>query len=273
MIRRKHEPPRGVLKSTPSDARPYRHARYHPASALAPYVEHYWVVEWDLTGQQPQQAAVLPHPSVQMTFEAGRGGQIAGVMTGKFVRELKRRGRVFGVKFTPGGFRPFAAGPIADFADKTLPPEQLFGDAGSELVKEVLAHDSDADRVVRAERFLIDRRPAHLDDDLRTVSAIVYQVAEDRSLVQVRDIVDRFGLPTRKLQRLFANYVGVSPKWVIQRYRLHEAAEQLGRGEPVDHAELAHRLGYSDQAHFIRDFKALVGTSPAAYAKSVASGE
>ena len=82
------------------------------------------------------------------------------------------------------------------------------------------------------------------------------------------DLVDRYGLNKRMLQRLFARYVGVSPKWVIQRYRLNEAAEQLATGESVSQAELALNLGYSDQAHFIRDFKSIVGVSPAAYARA-----
>jgi AraC-like DNA-binding protein len=54
---------------------------------------------------------------------------------------------------------------------------------------------------------------------------------------------------------------------VIQRYRLHEAAEQLAAGATVNQFPLALDLGYSDQAHFARDFRALVGVSPAAYAK------
>ena len=73
----------------------------------------------------------------------------------------------------------------------------------------------------------------------------------------------------RMLQRLFATYVGVSPKWVIQRYRLHEAAEQLASGASISHSALALDLGYTDQAHFVHDFKAVVGTSPAAYARAV----
>jgi AraC-like DNA-binding protein len=71
----------------------------------------------------------------------------------------------------------------------------------------------------------------------------------------------------RTLQRLFSQYVGVSPKWVIKRYRLHEAADQLGAGEVVDWAKLAVDLGYFDQAHFIKDFKTIVGQTPAEYAK------
>ncbi len=60
----------------------------------------------------------------------------------------------------------------------------------------------------------------------------------------------------------------MSPKWVIQRYRLHEAAEQLAAGEPVSQPGLALSLGYSDQAHFVRDFKAIVGVTPGAYARA-----
>jgi AraC-like DNA-binding protein len=36
--------------------------------------------------------------------------------------------------------------------------------------------------------------------------------------------------------------------------------------------KLAVDLGYFDQAHFINDFKALVGTTPAAYAQQNAAG-
>jgi len=96
---------------------------------------------------------------------------------------------------------------------------------------------------------------------------MVYAIAGDRDVTKVEDLVERYGLNVRALQRLFAKYVGVSPKWVIQRYRLHEAAEQLASNSALSQIDLALSLGYSDQAHFNRDFKAVVGTSPAAYAR------
>ncbi len=43
-------------------------------------------------------------------------------------------------------------------------------------------------------------------------------------------------------------------------------AERLASG-PVDQAMLALEIGYSDQAHFIRDIKAMVGVTPAVYAR------
>jgi AraC-like DNA-binding protein len=62
--------------------------------------------------------------------------------------------------------------------------------------------------------------------------------------------------------------VGVGPKWVIQRYRLHEAAEQLKAENPPPLAALAASLDYADQSHFARDFKRVVGQSPGAFADS-----
>ena len=94
----------------------------------------------------------------------------------------------------------------------------------------------------------------------------------DREITRVADVVSRTGIGERRLQRLFAEYVGASPKWVIRRYRLHEAAERLAEDVDVDLAALALDLGYFDQAHFARDFRAIVGRPPASYARNAAAG-
>ena len=79
------------------------------------------------------------------------------------------------------------------------------------------------------------------------------------------------GTTVRALQRLFQEYVGVSPKWVLRRFRIHEAAERLAAGARIDAAAFASECGYFDQAHFIRDFKAQVGRTPGEYAEICAS--
>jgi AraC-like DNA-binding protein len=58
--------------------------------------------------------------------------------------------------------------------------------------------------------------------------------------------------------------VGVTPKWVLQRVRLHEAADRMADGEK-DWPRLATELGYFDQSHFIKAFKAVIGLSPGDY--------
>jgi AraC-like DNA-binding protein len=96
----------------------------------------------------------------------------------------------------------------------------------------------------------------------------VAALLHDREIARVEDVAQRFGLRLRTLQRLFARYVGVSPKWVLRRYRLHEAAAALAREQERPWAEVAAELGYFDQSHFIRDFTAAIGLTPVAYAQA-----
>jgi AraC-like DNA-binding protein len=272
MIRRKTDQPRGVLKTAVSDLQRYRHERYHPAPDLALYVEHFWLVEWDLRGQAPQRAETLPHPSVHLVFEQDGRSRIRGPARAKFSVLLEEKGGVFAVKFTPGGFFPFVDVPVSRFADTTMTLREVFGAVGDELDASVLSQTSDLSRVNVIEDFLRRHRP-EFDENVQLVNEIVYAVAKDREILKVKDLVDGYGLNKRTLQRLFAKYVGVSPKWVIQRYRLHEAAEQLAAVGSVSQADLALSLGYSDQAHFVRDFRSIVGVSPAAYARAASQGE
>ena len=94
---------------------------------------------------------------------------------------------------------------------------------------------------------------------------MVARITADSSLCRVGELAAALGLPVRRLQRLFANYVGVSPKWVMRRARLQEAAMRAEQGGRVDWAELAVSLGYADQAHLTRDFTAVIGVPPARY--------
>ena len=270
MVRLKTDPPRGVLNSPPADAHRFRHERYHPSADLESSVEHYWTVEWDLRGDAPHRAETLPHPSVHMIFERDGRSRIRGPARAKFSRVLKGAGGVFAVKFTPGGFYPFVRAPVSRFSDRTVRLCDVFGADGDGLDRAVLAESADRSRIRVVEDFLRARLPG-VDQKALRATEIVYAVAKDRSILKVRDLVDRYGLTMRTLQRLLTRYVGVSPKWVIQRYRLHEAAERLAANRAVGQASVAMDLGYSDQAHFVRDFTAVVGVSPAAYARRAAA--
>lgn len=265
MIRRKTAPPRGVLKNA-ADPERTRLVRYHPSPDLEQYVEHFWLVEWDLRGQPAERVETLPHPSIHLIFERTMGGRISGIASGKFSTLLEGEGGVFAVKFTPGGFYPFVKLPISRFADSVLPVREVFGVDGERLVQDILGSREDAARIMIVENFLRGRL-SEPDENVARISRMVYAIADDRSVLKVEDLVERYGIAKRTLQRLFAKYVGATPKWVIQRYRLHEAAEQLAAGSSINQSALALSLGYSDQAHFVRDFKAIVGTSPAAYAR------
>lgn len=112
--------------------------------------------------------------------------------------------------------------------------------------------------VAAADYFLQSHIPEP-DDKADLAKELVRQALEQRDLLTVDDLARQSVIGKRTLQRLFSEYVGVSPTWVIRRYRLHEAVERLRSGERLDCAELALELGYFDQAHLINDFKSILG--------------
>jgi AraC-like DNA-binding protein len=239
--------------------------RREPSGAdLAPVVERYWCVRWDLRGRAPYEQETLPWPCVNLVLGTHRPG-VHGVYTTRFVAKLEGAGWVIGTKFRPGGFRPFVSVPLAELTDRAFPVEELFPGEGADLVREVHAAGDDARRIALVEAFLRARKPVH-DADAAVASRLVELARSEPSIRRAGDLAARANLSPRGLQRLFRVCVGVSPKWVIRRFRVHEVADRLAVGAPVDAAALALECGYFDQAHFIRDFKAQVGRTPGEYA-------
>lgn len=268
MLKSKLEPSRGVLHRQES-AKHFQISRYQPSSAIAFFVEHYWIVRWDLRGKNPYRQDVLTHPSVHLVFEK-RNTWIWGVVTGKFTRELKEKGQVLGIKFLPGAFYAFLQKPVATFTDDLLPFNEVFDDDLEVLEDTILSYESDEHMVNKAEAFLMRHLPEK-DPRIEEINQIIQCIMNEKTILKVDDLVKRFSYNKRTLQRLFRQYVGVTPKWVISRYRLHEAAEQMAAGQTENWPTLALELGYFDQAHFIRDFKAIVGQSPAEYTRSIST--
>jgi AraC-like DNA-binding protein len=168
---------------------------------------------------------------------------------------------VFGVAFRAGCFRPFLGRPVSTITDRSLPGSAVFGPS----VPRLIGDEVDA-LVATVEAFLRERVPA-VDPSAETAAGIVDRIATTPGLMRVDAVAAESGLRVRRLQRLFAEHVGVPPKWVIRRYRLREVTERLASGGAVDWARLAADLGYADQAHLSRDFAALVGEPPTRYAE------
>lgn len=257
--------PRGVLRRN-LDASRLRYGRYMPEPRHAEWVEHYWFVGWDLTGEPPLRQETLPHPNVHLVVDPSGSGAF-GVQSRRFVCDLAGRGCVFGIKFRPGGFRPFLGRPVSSIANGSVRIGEVFGADGDAYERAVLGCDDVAYCVERATRLLDAHRPAP-DAAVARVAAIVAEIAATREITTARRLAAHCGIGLRALQRLFGDYVGASPKWVINRYRLHEAVERLAAGDAVDWADLALELGYFDQAHFNRDFRKLVGRAPGAFARA-----
>ncbi|RII22127.1 transcriptional activator FtrA [Streptomyces sp. YIM 130001] len=306
-----------------------RFRRYEPAGPLRPYVDNYWLIDWDLT--EPYASHIVPHPSVNLVFQrfsegtpdfpgvvrAAVGfGEVAGVALGLFTQKLEGRGRVCGVKFRPGGFRPFAPErPVSEWTGRRVLVGEVFsgclrgglagasgensggdpgydsggydsggddggggddsghecgggseGDdpTGARAAALVLDPEDDLARVAALDAFLLTRGPRP-DPRADLAVELAERIRTDGTALRVGELSRGAGLSVRSLQRLFAAYVGVGPKWVVLRHRIHQALEHAESAAEVDWPTLAADLGYADQAHLVRDFTATVGVPPTAY--------
>jgi AraC-like DNA-binding protein len=244
-------------------------ARVAPADDLAQEVERHWVIDWDLRGAAPFEQKLLPHPCVNMAFEAERAG-VYGIPRAGTSRTIEGRGWALGTKFRPGGFSAFSPISMSELRDAAIPLERAFGAGADGLAEKVATSPEMSARIATVEDFLRRHRRSP-DPACRLVLAIVAQMLEAAPDTRITAIAREHGLSVRSLQRLFRRYVGASPKWVLSRYRLQEAAERIATGDCDDFGALAQDLGYFDQPAFNRDFRRLVGCSPARYGRMCAA--
>ena len=243
--------------------------RWAPSDAASRFVEHFWSVQWDLRGQNPFESTVITFPSMHITHEWGEDGPRHGfrlpntlqhgVVERVFHTTISARGAVVGARFRPGGFAARFNCDAAALTGRVSPvDDELFG-GPIHLEDDVAAASARLDG-------LIGSYADEGDDTYVKLSGLVDRIRDDGRLHRVEQVMDHSPWGARTTQRVFRRYVGVPVKWVLCRYRLQQAALEIENHPDVDFADLAVRLGWYDQAHFINDFRSMLGSTPGEYA-------
>jgi len=246
------------------DALQPRFARRPPGAALAPYVECYWA----LTAHEapPWKARILPDGSNDVILDLSTEPQafVVGVMHRADVVPLAGHVDLLGVRFRPGGALPFLNVPLHELADRHVTLDALWGTRAATLV-DAVATTPPAQRVSALERMLLAGRalPA-ADHDL--IHRAVALLRRTRGGIGVRLAAQALGVGERRLERAFDLAIGLSPKRFARVVRFLGAVREIGRRATRPGAPVALELGYSDQPHFVREFKRLAGVTPAQYA-------
>lgn len=242
--------------------------RWQPGSRIQWFVEHFWSVTWDLRGGAPFDSSVITFPSMHITHEWGSDNArhgfslpntlVHGVVERVFQTTISEQGWVVGARFKPGGFTARFGGDASTMTGRVQP-------VGTDLFGSSIRLENDVDAAAAQLERLIAQR-GEPDDTFRPLNALVDRIRDDRDIHRVEQVMDRSPWSERTTQRVFRRYVGVSVKWVLCRYRLQNAALEIETDPGLDFAELAVRLGWYDQAHFINDFRAMLGSTPGEYA-------
>jgi AraC-like DNA-binding protein len=256
--------------------------RYPAGPVLDGLVDRFWAVRWDLPPGTVHQQQVLTHPGANVSVghanaapgQPGPGpveARLYGVARGLSTRILAGQGWTVAALTWPGGLGAFITGSAAELTDRVVPLGQALGTDEAALLRQVTAEPDEAARVALLAAALEQAVDPERREPALRVAEVARLAESDRTVRRLGDLCERSGLGQRTLQRMFLQYAGVSPTWVIRRYRLLEAAEAVREGKPVSWADIAAALGYADQAHLTRDFRAAIGQTPAAYASAQSS--
>ena len=249
----------------PSDG--FSLTRWRPGSSVAGFVSLFWRVRWDLPQGAEHRQLTLPHPATNIAVEAG-AVEVYGPRRTFFEKRLRGRGRVLAARLRPGALRCIVGDSEAELVDRTTPIRALIDDAWHVALCNLAdVDDEDDGDVDDFEAILHELLPAVVDDRIARAEAAVQTIEADPAIATVEELARRLDTPRRTLQRLFSEWVGLSVKTVIRRYRLQEAAARAESGTDIDWARLAIVLGYYDQSHLIRDFRATLGDPPERFAR------
>ncbi len=247
--------------------------RTETSEVLAPWVEYHWTLAWDLPAGIVFPSAVIPHPAANLTVEHGAAraeadGEVVlvtGVTTRRFDVDVTGRGWVHGVKLRPGGLVALTGTDAKALVDRTVAAQDVLPAPVHDALAALAPHTTSAGATDVACAALAPLVPEAVEASYDLLLHVVEDMLGDRSLLRVDQVAQRHGLSRRALERLFARYVGVGPKWVLARYRVHDVVTALDEGYDGSLADLAAAYGWFDQAHFGRDFTALVGVPPSDY--------
>ncbi|MGY1632444.1 helix-turn-helix domain-containing protein [Geodermatophilus sp. SYSU D01186] len=244
--------------------------RYAAGGEFTGLLQRYWIPVWSVPPGQEAPQRVLQYPGSLLVVAVDHA-RFHGVVSGLSTTTLSGAGWAVGVMLAPAAGSLVTGASMAGYTDRSVDVAEVLGTRGEELtagVRAAMSADPHAPaahhRAVSAyERVLRAFLPVDAEGDL--VNRVVAFVESRSDVTRVAQVCTEFELSERALQRLVSRRLGLTPKWLIQRRRLQEAAERLRTGTASLGAAAA-ALGYADQPHFTRDFARVTAMTPGEFA-------
>ncbi len=235
-----------------------------PPAPLAARVECLWTMT--SAGSPPALNRVLPDGCMDLVFDFGDPprGYAVGAMTRAVPLRMAGRIEVLGVRFRPGGAAlPLPAGELTDRS-------AALDDLGLGAACARVLDEGSARAALPVLAGLLAALPSRGAEPV--AAAAWARLRHSAGALPVRELAAQLGVGERRLQRVFHDHVGLTPKEAARVARLSAALAMLRAGPELPLGRVALRAGYYDQAHFNREFARLVGLAPHAWrAERVAS--
>jgi AraC-like DNA-binding protein len=190
---------------------------------------------------------------------------VASGPTTQSTRFTLGRSTLWGLGLQPVGFAKYLNGTANEVADRIVDgrDHEVFGSFAPilDIVRqEVDDCDGAAEKI---DRFLLNlpRRDVPQESAIRACQ----EAHRDSAIARVEELAERVGVSQRSLERLCARYFGFPPKTLLRRQRFLRSLAHFALNPRGSWARALDGQ-YTDQAHFVRDFRAFMGMTPSEYA-------
>ena len=211
-------------------------------------------------------------PQLRVSGPAGQGGErfgsfIAGLQETWVTTEIDREQAGVQVNLTPLGAFLLLGRPLHELANRTLGLEELLGVEGR-LLGERLAACATWERRFELLDCVVLARFARAPIPDPRVEHVWQRLVASGGGIPVGPLAEEVGCSRKHLIERFREQIGVPPKTLARLLRFERAKGQLEAGRRA--ADVALECGFYDQAHLIRECRALAGTTPGRLASDLA---
>lgn len=173
--------------------------------------------------------------------------------------------RYFGVRFVPGVFPDFLNISAQELIGHELNLHDITTGAES-LLDQVINSENFSQQVSAVNQFLKKKQRRKTS---RLTDQVIAKIRQHKGNIQVQELERLSGYTTRTLQRVFKNDIGLTPKEFSRAIRCQSAIYDINHCNDLTFSHLAVDLGFSDQSHFLKEFKKLVNVTPLEYQNRV----
>jgi AraC-like DNA-binding protein len=168
---------------------------------------------------------------------------------------------VFGVRFKPEGFLQLFGTPLAELYNNVVDAGSFLSKSDTPIVERIQEAPDHKARIFLMEAFLHNQL-ARFNPESNCFTEALRQIRSKHGNFTHATLEKKLQVGERQLQRMFKDNLGLSPKSYFRIMRFRQAYDSVMAQKEVDWIELTYSLGYSDQSHFIRDFKEFAGVTP-----------
>lgn len=239
-------------KFTPILSAPFGRAGYRelaPCEALKPFVRCFWT-----ENPVAENVLVIPDTCLDIIFKLGEGG------AGSFFCALDERSfysrnsgeELFGIRFYAWTANLFSRRDFSESGGKAFHTAEFFDEAPT-LEAAISRANTLEERAAAAERVLLSRlENIRVNNDL--LNAVDF-IIDNRGSLEIPELCAHTAVSPRKLERLFARTMGISPKAFSGLVRYQLLWREMALQSNFDVLDAVEKYGYFDQAHLLNDFK------------------